>query len=128
MDFYDLRPIMKIRNFISMCLFLFSCSGLKSQTETSTAIVYFRIQLNAFSKPVDKSIVGNEFNLRAEEITEEQHNGLFKYLIGRFKALEEAKKIISESNSMKGKVFIIGYSDGVRIDLDEAIRLSTNSD
>jgi hypothetical protein len=117
---------MKSKALIAFCFFLFSFSALQSQTSAAPADVVFRIQLSAFSQPVNKSTVANEFNLKAEDIREEQHNGLYKYTTGNFKSIPEAKKVISETNAMKGKVFIVGYADGLRVEIDEAIRLSNN--
>jgi hypothetical protein len=38
--------------------------------------------------------------------------------------LAEARKKMNANPKMKGKAFITGYRNGIRIDLEEAIRLS----
>jgi len=93
--------------------------------EAASESVYFSIQLSAFSKPVDKTTIAKEFNLKPEVVREEQHNGLIKYITGRYKSVQEAKKAVAENKAMTGNVFITGYKDNVRIELEEAIHLST---
>lgn len=87
-------------------------------------VVSFRIQIGAFPKQADKSIISKEFSISESDIIEEKHNNLFKYTTGNFPSLQAAKKVMTANPAMKGKAFVAGYKDGERIDMEEAIRLT----
>ncbi len=88
------------------------------------SIIRFKIQLAALPQKSDVTKIAKEFEIPEKEITEEKHNGLFKYTYGEFPTLEEARKKMNTNNYMKNKSFVAGYRNGMRIDLEEAIRLS----
>ncbi len=97
---------------------------LNTSTSTSKSLITFRIQLAAVPQKVDKESIARDFNVDAKELQEESHNGLFKYTFGEFPSLVEARKKMNTNPKMKGKAFITGYRNNIRIDLEEAIRLS----
>ena len=68
--------------------------------------------------------LSNQFNYKVETINEELINNMYKYTTGEFLTFKEAKKAFTLNETLKGKAFIVGYKDGKRIDLEEAIQLS----
>ena len=72
----------------------------------------------------DKAAIAKDFGVEVKELQEESHNGLYKYTFGEFPSLADARKKMNSNARMKGKAFIAGYRNGIRIDLEEAIRLS----
>jgi len=90
----------------------------------NVSIISFKIQLAALPQKSDLTKIAKEFEITEKEITEEKHNGLFKYTYGEFPTLEEARKKMNANNHMKSKSFVAGYRNGMRIDLEEAIRLN----
>lgn len=99
-------------------------SGETLNSTKNVSIIRFKIQLAALPQKSDFSKIAKEFEIPEKEITEEKHNGLFKYTYGEFPTLEEARKKMNANNHMKSKSFVAGYRNGMRIDLEEAIRLS----
>ena len=91
---------------------------------TNVSIIRFKIQLAALPQKSDLTKIAIEFEIPEKEITVEKHNGLFKYTYGEFPTLEEARKKMNANNRMKSKSFVAGYRNGMRIDLEEAIRLN----
>ena len=86
--------------------------------------ITFKIQLAASASELDKNQLSSQFNYKIELINEEQINNMYKYTTGDFSTFKEAKKALTLNESLKGKAFIVGYKDGKRIDLEEAIQLS----
>jgi len=86
--------------------------------------ITFKLQLAASSSMLDKTQLSKQFNYKIETINEEQINNMYKYTTGEFAAFKDAKKALTMNESLKGKAFIVGYKDGKRIDLEEAIQLS----
>jgi hypothetical protein len=86
--------------------------------------ITFKIQLAASSSILDKMQLSNQFNYKVETINEELINNMYKYTTGEFLTFKEAKKAFTLNETLKGKAFIVGYKDGKRIDLEEAIQLS----
>jgi hypothetical protein len=99
-------------------------SGKPLNSNTNVSIIRFKIQLAALPQKSDLTKIAKEFEIPEKEITEEKHNGLFKYTYGEFPTLEEARKKMNSNNHMKSKSFVAGYRNGMRIDLEEAIRLN----
>ena len=99
-------------------------SGKTLNSTTNVSIIRFKIQLAALPQKSDLTKIAIEFEIPEKEITEEKHNGLFKYTYGEFPTLEEARKKMNANNHMKSKSFVAGYRNGMRIDLEEAIRLN----
>ena len=91
---------------------------------SNISVISFKIQLAALPQKSDIAAIAKEFEINEKDITEEKHNGLFKYTFGVFKSLTDARKTLNENNQMKSKSFVAGYRNGLRIDLEEAIRLS----
>ena len=90
----------------------------------AVSIISFKIQLAALPQKSALNSIAKEFEISEKEITEEKHNGLFKYTFGEFPSLVDARKIMNANKHMKSKSFVAGYRNGKRIDLEEAIRLS----
>jgi len=95
----------------------------KGSRQANTAIT-FRIQLAAASERSSTETLAVRFNLKASEITEEFHNGMYKYTTGNFKELSAARAMMSKNAAMKTGCFIAGYENGNRIALEDAINLS----
>ncbi|HOY49348.1 MAG TPA: hypothetical protein PL185_08800 [Flavobacteriales bacterium] len=95
-----------------------------TSTSTSKSAISFRIQVAALPQKADKETIARDFSVEAKDLQEESHNGLFKYTFGEYPNLAEARKKMNANPKMKGKAFITGYRNGIRIDLEEAIRLS----
>jgi hypothetical protein len=93
-------------------------------TATKKENITFRIQLAASVSMLDKEELSAQFKYKVDDINEEQLNNVYKYTTGQFVSFKEAKKAFSLNESLKGKAFIVGYKDGKRIDLEEAIQLS----
>lgn len=86
--------------------------------------ITFKIQLAASTSELDKKQLSSQFSYPIEQIKEEQINNMYKYTTGEFLTFKEAKKAMTLNETLKGKAFIVGYKDGKRIDLEEAIQLS----
>lgn len=95
-----------------------------SPTPVKKENITFKIQLAASSSILDKTQLSNQFNYKVETINEELINNMYKYTTGDFLTFKEAKKALTLNETLKGKAFIVGYKDGKRIDLEEAIQLS----
>jgi hypothetical protein len=95
-----------------------------SPTPVKKENITFKIQLAASSSILDKTQLSNQFNYKVEMINEELINNMYKYTTGEFLTFKEAKKALTLNETLKGKAFIVGYKDGKRIDLEEAIQLS----
>jgi len=91
---------------------------------SAVSSISFKIQLAALPQKSALNSIAKEFEITEKEITEEKHNGLFKYTYGEFPSLAEARKKMNANKHMKSKSFVAGYRNGKRIDLEEAIRLS----
>ena len=93
-------------------------------TSSAVSVISFKIQLAALPQKSALTAIAKEFEIDEKQITEEKHNGLFKYTYGEFPTLIEARKKMNANKQMKSKSFVAGYRNGLRIDLEEAIRLS----
>ena len=96
----------------------------KATAAPSKSNVTFRIQVAALPEKTDKSLIAKDFGVDENDLQEESHNGLYKYTFGEFPSLADARKQMNSNARMKGKAFIAGYRNGIRIDLEDAIRLS----
>jgi hypothetical protein len=96
----------------------------QTTSELSKTRITFRIQVAALPEKSDKAAIAKDFGVETNELQEENHNGLYKYTFGEFTTLADARKIMNSNARMKGIAFISGYRNGIRIDLEEAIRLS----
>lgn len=86
--------------------------------------VSFRIQIAAAQDKANMAELARKFNIDAAKIREEEHSGMFKYTVGEFSTLPDARKELNANPAMKSGAFVAGYQNGQRIDLEEAIRLS----
>jgi hypothetical protein len=98
--------------------------GETPSSSTAVSVISFKIQLAALPQKSALTTIAKEFEISEKEISEEKHNGLFKYTYGEFPTLVEARKKMNANKQMKSKSFVAGYRNGLRIDLEEAIRLS----
>jgi len=98
--------------------------GETPSTSPAISVISFKIQLAALPQKSALTAIAKEFEIDEKQITEEKHNGLFKYTFGEFPTLVDARKKMNSNKQMKSKSFVAGYRNGLRIDLEEAIRLS----
>lgn len=73
---------------------------------------YFRVQIAAFKKKISKSQL-SEIYPEVEFIKEELIDGLYKYTIGDFKTLEEAKDFRNQCGIFGA--FVVAYENNKRI-------------
>ncbi len=99
-------------------------NGEVRSSSSTVSVISFKIQLAALPQKTELSAIAKEFEINEKEITEEKHNGLFKYTYGEFPSLIEARNKMNANKKMKNKSFVAGYRNGLRIDLEEAIHLS----
>lgn len=79
--------------------------------------VFYRVQVFASAKPTAGSDVAALLSLK-EEIVEEQHNGLYKYLVGKFSIYASAKARAEELKANTGvEAFVVGYKQEERTSL-----------
>jgi hypothetical protein len=98
--------------------------GETPSSSSAVSVISFKIQLAALPQKSALTTIAKEFEITEKEISEEKHNGLFKYTYGEFPTLVDARKKMNANKQMKSKSFVAGYRNGLRIDLEEAIRLS----
>jgi hypothetical protein len=99
-------------------------NGETTSSSSAISVISFKIQLAALPQKSALNAIAKEFEIDEKQITEEKHNGLFKYTYGEFPSLVDARKKMNANKQMKSKSFVAGYRNGLRIDLEEAIRLS----
>ena len=79
--------------------------------------IIFRVQIAAHTIQINddylKSIYSGSYKI--DEVYEE---GWYKYQIGMFKTLEEAEKVLNESQVKKA--FVVAYQDGRKLTLHQA--------
>jgi vacuolar-type H+-ATPase subunit F/Vma7 len=81
--------------------------------------VYYRVQVLASAKQKPGVEIAANLNLK-EEIVEEQHNGLYKYLVGKFSIYASAKARAEALKSETGvAAFVVGYKQEKRTTLSE---------
>lgn len=84
----------------------------------------FRVQVAAGANNVDPSTFASKFNI-SEAISVEEHDGMFKYVVGEFGSYRPAKTFcndLRDNNSVEGP-FVTAYNNGVRIHVREALDL-----
>jgi len=85
-------------------------------TTTNKSGVEFRIQCGAFRTKGEHYDLIKKYNIR-ETMTEEFHNGYYKYTVGSLRSYKEAERwrdaFIKRTNLLS--VFIVAYRDGVRL-------------
>ena len=55
--------------------------------------------------------------------TEKGDDGYFKYMVGSYKKFEETAPIVKKLKTKGVTGFVVGYNNGVKIDLEEAKKL-----
>lgn len=86
--------------------------------------VSFRIQIAAAQEKANVQDLAKKFGVEADKIKEEEHSGMFKYTVGEYPSLADARKVLNANPALKSGAFVAGYQNGQRIELEEAIRLS----
>jgi len=83
----------------------------------------YRVQIGAFVLDENADYV----NLEEEKFSVERSDGMFKYILGAFRSLEEAERLKEKLEKMGvDKPWIVPYIDGVRVDMDEARQYANN--
>lgn len=85
----------------------------------------FRVQVAAGPNKVDPSIFQSKYGIN-EAVVIEEHEGLFKYVVGEFGSYRPAKTFSNElrdSNGVDGP-FVTAYNDGVRIHVKDALEIA----
>lgn len=85
----------------------------------------FRVQVAAGPNQVDPSIFADKYGL-SEAVVVEEHEGLYKYVVGEFGSYRPAKTFSNELRDSNGVVgpFVTAYNDGVRIHVKEALEIA----
>lgn len=99
-------------------------SGSEAMLKTVPGLV-FRVQIAAGPNRVDPSFFASKFNI-TEPISVEEHDGLYKYVIGEFGSYRPAKTFSNElrdNNSVDGP-FVTAYNNGMRIHVKEAFDIA----
>lgn len=85
----------------------------------------FRVQVAAGPNQVDPSFFVSKYGI-SEAVVIEEHEGLYKYVVGEFGSYRPAKTFSNElrdNNSVDGP-FVTAYNDGVRIHVKEALEIA----
>ncbi len=85
----------------------------------------FRVQVAAGPNQVDPSFFASKYGI-SEAVVIEEHDGLFKYVVGEFGSYRPAKTFSNElrdNNSVQGP-FVTAYNDGARIHVKEALEIA----
>ena len=85
----------------------------------------FRVQVAAGPNQVDPSSFQSKYGL-SEAVVIEEHEGLYKYVVGEFGSYRPAKTFSNElrdNNGVEGP-FVTAYNDGVRIHVREALDIA----
>ncbi len=85
----------------------------------------FRVQVAAGPNQVDPSTFQSKYGL-SEAVVIEEHEGMFKYVVGEFGSYRPAKTFSNElrdNNGVEGP-FVTAYNDGVRIHVREALDIA----
>jgi len=99
-------------------------SGSDAMLKSVPGLV-FRVQIAAGANNVDPSWFANKYNIR-EAISVEQHDGMYKYVVGEFGSYRPAKTFcndLRDSNNVDGP-FVTAYNNGVRIHVKEALDIA----
>ena len=85
----------------------------------------FRVQISAGTNKVDPEAYKQKYGI-SEVIVIEEHEGMYKYVVGEFGSYRPAKTFSNElrdSNNVVGP-FVTSYNDGVRIHVKEALEIA----
>ena len=97
-------------------------SKQQPEGQSVAAGLEFRVQIGAFSKPVNKSIFSRKGVTMA--VTEYREGNLYKYAVGPYKSYNEAKDCRERivRNSSFRDAFVVAYFNGKRIPVREALK------
>ncbi len=101
-----------------------SSTSSESAMLKSVPGLVFRVQVAAGANNVDPRTFASKFNI-SEAISVEEHDGMFKYVVGEFGSYRPAKTFcndLRDNNSVEGP-FVTAYNNGVRIHVREALDL-----
>lgn len=90
----------------------------------SSPDIVFRVQIKTSTRP----LAGSDTAFRGQLVTRYRHEGLYKYTVGEFRSLDEARE-------MKNKMWAMGFTDafvaafnhGKRIGIMDAVELMNES-
>jgi len=85
----------------------------------------FRVQVAAGPNQVDPSVFASKYGI-SDVVSVEEHEGLFKYVVGEFGSYRPAKTFSNElrdNNGVDGP-FVTAYNNGVRIHVKEALDIA----
>ena len=91
----------------------------------SKAGLVFRVQVAAGPNKIDPSFFQTKYGI-TETVVIEEHEGLYKYVVGEFGSYRPAKTFSNElrdSNGVDGP-FVTSYNDGTRIHVKEALEIA----
>ncbi len=91
----------------------------------SKAGLVFRVQVAAGPNKVDPSFFQTKYGI-SDAVVIEEHEGLFKYVVGEFGSYRPAKTFSNElrdNNSVEGP-FVTAYNNGTRIHVKEALDIA----
>jgi len=99
-----------------------NASQLESMGQTG---LEFKIQVAASKTELtDKGLAKVKAALPDMDIeTEKGDDGYFKYMVGSYKKFEETAPIVKKLKTKGVTGFVVGYNNGVKIDLEEAKKL-----
>lgn len=85
----------------------------------------FRVQVAAGPNKVDPAFFQSKYGIN-DPIVIEEHEGLFKYVVGEFGSYRPAKTFSNElrDNSGVEGPFVTAYSDGARIHVKQALKMA----
>ncbi|MFT4595199.1 MAG: hypothetical protein ACI85G_001122 [Psychroserpens sp.] len=85
----------------------------------------FRVQVAAGPNKVDPSFFKEKYGL-TEDVVIEEHEDLFKYVIGEFGSYRPAKTFSNELRDTNGVAgpFVTSYNDGARVHVKEALEIA----
>jgi hypothetical protein len=85
----------------------------------------FRVQISAGANQVDPSYYNKKYGI-SDAVVIEEHDGLFKYVVGEFGSYRPAKTFCNElrdNNGVDGP-FVTSYNNGTRIHVREALNIA----
>ena len=105
-----------------------SNSNLESISLTASnkeGIVDFRVQFTAATSPVEKAVYKKIQDAITEYKVEytKQSDGYYKYTIGSFSDINEAKKLLKRVTKIYKDSFIVAYNGDKRVTIEEAKKL-----
>lgn len=85
----------------------------------------FRVQVAAGPNKVDPSVFASKYGI-TDQISIEEHEGLYKYVVGEFGSYRPAKTFSNELRDSNGVVgpFVTSYNEGTRIHVKEALNIA----